>query len=664
MSILYGSFSNGSDANAGNNFPNRFQTITSGATSARTAPGDTIRWMQSPDPLRVQTSGATDVSATFTDKSQTITLDNAATLNIFLDGAWTASPNVTCSTVTTRKEGSNAARIAPASAFTTGLAAYYATGTIDCSGYTKVTFWINGSNTISANVWQLCLCSDAAGATPVNSFTINQSFGNGFQCFTFDNGSALDSSIQSVALYALSDPGTTSVDIDNVLAANRLTLTSLVGKSSANYSFEWYPIQSINGTTVLTDYHKGNNNGATRGYSGTTETVAIYSREPVRVTATQTIQESGSAGSYIAYSGGWNESDMTSQDGLTFIDISGGGITIFTCAQNYIAIDRFVFVRSGSSGFNITSTCRGLRVTNSASIANSLAVNFATTNLHPYFDNVYCIANNAGVSLGAINSRLNNLYCYGNGSSGISTPSGTINNGLVVGGTMRNNTGPGISVSYGLEVHNVTSQDNTTYGFVNAAGLLKLINCTTSGNTSGSVQGQSGGTTLIDNLTPSEGTVLNFSDATSLNRAQFSRYGGDPLDQRIYVNSSSTPIAKTQTSVRHTAADVAWQYDPTTEFDSTFPFIHQLGYVSQDGSGAITPSIWVRRTNANGVIKLVVRGGQLDGVSTDQIATISAAVDTWEEIALNFTPTEAGVFRVELWIYGTGTLYADDFDPN
>ena len=53
MTTFYLDYEGGNDANAGTSFATRWKTITSGATAARIAPGDTIRIMASPDPTSI-----------------------------------------------------------------------------------------------------------------------------------------------------------------------------------------------------------------------------------------------------------------------------------------------------------------------------------------------------------------------------------------------------------------------------------------------------------------------------------------------------------------------------------------------------------------------------------------------------------------------------------
>ena len=71
----------------------------------------------------------------------------------------------------------------------------------------------------------------------------------------------------------------------------------------------------------------------------------------------------------------------------------------------------------------------------------------------------------------------------------------------------------------------------------------------------------------------------------------------------------------------------------------------------------------MRKTHATNITgKLVCRGGQITGVSSDVVATKADDADTWEELTIQFTPTEAGVVEIEAWAYGgtTDSLYVDD----
>ncbi len=209
-----------------------WKTYTSGATAARIAAGDTIRVMGSPDETSIG-------NATWTNNSKTITLAGAVTANVSTcETAWTASSNVTCSTDATNfKEGTKSVTAAIASGFTTGKAAYFATGTIDLSGYQQISFWFRTDTAIAASTLSLRLCTDTAGATSVHTIAIPAIPSvNIWIPITVNLGSNLNSAIASVALYCDLDPATVTITLDNIIAckdatsADSLSLTSLIGK--------------------------------------------------------------------------------------------------------------------------------------------------------------------------------------------------------------------------------------------------------------------------------------------------------------------------------------------------------------------------------------------------------------------------------------------------
>lgn len=340
----------GNDANDGTTFANRWQTFTSGATAARTAPGDTIRIIASPD------ATALGQAATFTDGSPTVTLTTAVTQDVNQAvGSWTASTNVTSTTSTNRKFGSFSTSIAIAAGFTTGKAAYTSVAINNFSAYQQLSFWINmtaGVMTVDGDI-SICLCSDTLGATVVNTFPVPRIRGTGtWQAYTVDFGSALGSSIQSIALYVNVDRAAQTFLLNNIMAckapsaADSLSLTSLIGKN--NGIEPWLGIQSILGTAITLESHHNYSlatNTPNGNYSGTTESTSIYKREPLilpssivststNTTTWATIQEGGSAGSPVTYSGGWNRTDMSTQTGLTYVSgVNGWGYGL----QNQVA---------------------------------------------------------------------------------------------------------------------------------------------------------------------------------------------------------------------------------------------------------------------------------------------------------------------------------------
>lgn len=140
MTTFYMDYEGGNDANAGTSFALRWKTFASGATAARTAPGDTIRIMASPDPTSLGITGDwTDgpLKTTYAIVSST----NATPIVITLsDANWTA--------------------MAPAVG-----------DTIIVNGHT--------TNTKANGVWELSAVSDAANTITLVNADGSNSVGNG-----------------------------------------------------------------------------------------------------------------------------------------------------------------------------------------------------------------------------------------------------------------------------------------------------------------------------------------------------------------------------------------------------------------------------------------------------------------------------------------------------
>lgn len=382
MAIFYLDPEGGNDANDGTTFANRWKTVTTGASAARIAAGDTIRIIGSPPKTSVGVNG------TFTNLTETITL--ASALNVLITDCetnWTASANVTATTNASRKSGSFSVNLAIAAGFTTGKAAYFDLGSNqDYSAYQGITFWLETNAAIAASVLQIKLCSDTIGDVAVDTFNIPQCHNAGGTVWIpiyIDKGSALGSAIRSIALYAASDPGTITVKLDNISTVkakgasqtDNLNLTSLIGATSTGLL---YPIRSISGTTVKVDQRPDQFLGATagRGWAGTTGSYAVYKQETVRYEMSAglfglqlTIQDSGAAGTPITFSGGWNRSDMSVQDSETWIDGTHGYCVGWgnSGAKNYITFEKINMVRwyhgwsnvSGATNWVFNGTVRG-----------------------------------------------------------------------------------------------------------------------------------------------------------------------------------------------------------------------------------------------------------------------------------------------------------------
>lgn len=352
-----------------------WKTITSGATAARIAPSDNIRIKKNTDPESL------GVNATFTNDSATVTLSSALTQLVCDCGsAWTASENVTQSTVTTLAMAGNCQQFAILAGFSTGKVAYFDFGEgneLNLSAFQKLTFGFYTSIDTAAGVFTIKLCSDASGDTAVDELILNKAIGydsfiGAMHRVLLDKGGALGISIRSIAIYANSDPSTITIRIDDINATNGLAHRSLIGKNDD----WWLSIKAINGTTIT----------LSGTYYGATETVPCYAvndwidfEAASYSTAVNTITDSGSSSAaLITYQGGWNFA-TNEQDGYTnFHLLANIGYGIYATGKNYIRLENFR-VHGGYYSINIAANSamhelKNIGVYNS----NSGGINFDT----------------------------------------------------------------------------------------------------------------------------------------------------------------------------------------------------------------------------------------------------------------------------------------------
>jgi hypothetical protein len=671
---FYLDYEGGNDANDGTTFANRWKTFTSGATAARIAPGDTIRVMASKDATSL------GQSASWTNLSRTVTLTSAVTANISTtESNWTCAANVTCTVSTTNKEGTNAQSMAIAAGFTTGKVAHFQISSTDFSAYKQVSFWIRPSATSATQTFQIKLCSDTSGNTPVDTLQIPALVGaNQWRPHTIDKGSALGATIQSVAIYADAvDPGTVTLLLDNVLAvkdstsADSLSLTSLIGKNTGNET--WYGIQSINGTTVKLDVSTNSDADSGDGYSGTTESVTTYKRETIKTdqvsssnTAVGTINDSGTLGSLITFSGGWNRTDMSTQTGQTWFDGQNGmGLGLQYSGKSYNSLEKIALVRYGtginlqsSSAYNAFSEILAVNnnTTNGMAIASSQVNDFTTI-----------VAANCNGSDGINASSSDGLLfgtihqASGNGGDGMELNSCS-GHQITTSAVFNNESGFGMRLASSINnvFYNVTFNDEVPGGIIGSPASEAYFYSPVS-NTAFAVNALSSRFYLFNaNLTGSETSVG--SQQASLARV-VSVKNDQTADQHKIEMGVGTIYSGT--SVRHTASGISWEIKPTNsdEVRATRPMIFSLGKVAVNASSLVTASVWLRRTNTAITGKLRIRGGQIAGVSADVEDDITAVANTWEQQTITFTPSEAGVVEIEVIAYGgtTHTLYVDDF---
>ena len=660
----------------GMNWADAWKTVTSGATAARIAPGDIIRIAKSPAPTSLGTTGE------WTNLSKTVTLGAAQTLNIDLcEEAWTASANVTATTSTTRKQGANSASLAIAAAFTTGKVAYKAITSINLSAYQKISFWFRNNVAIAAgNILKVCLCSDAAGDTIVDTFWIPAiPSTNRFLPLTLtkDGGGNLGAAIQSIAIYADSDPGTPTILIDDIIACttNGLNLQSLISKNSAEQGGTegWYGIQSIDGVTVLLDNETETLANAGRGYGGTTETVTTYKRETIKTNlvssaslAVQEIQDNGTSGNNIQFQGGYNTA-TNAQEGETFFDgLNGYGYGLYQSSKSWITLNYLNFSRynhgvyyfSSSNNSIITlsnvsnNTNYGVHYYNNSNNNSITTLSNANNNNHGVY---YSSSshNNSIITLSNANNNNNGIFYSQSHNNFITTLSNANNNGY----------GVYYSGCYNSLISNLSNANNNSYYgvYYDNSYNSNIRTLSTSGNGTAGVFNNVGRNYLFNALIAEATEVTGFTDF--INARIFSGKHDQTLNNHKIFTDGGT--IRSEATIRHTDSGIAWRLDPTsTNRSSSYPLDLSIAKVAVGANALVTIKAWFRRSNTGITGKLVCKGRQIAGVDDDVTASITAAADTWQQVQISMTPAENGVIEIEAHAFGgtSWSLIIDDLE--
>jgi hypothetical protein len=754
----------GNDANNGTTFALRWKTITSGATAARIAPGDTIRIMASPNPTSIGSAtwtgggrpasssgspsstnttpivvtlnghglvtgdyisltgqagntnaiGVWKVGTTTANTFQILNMDGSNTTgnavgpasggvtnvnncmvktatplvqNIALCGGlgqkplWTASANVSITQAVAWKEGNGAPLFNIQAAFTTGKAAYYTLpATLDLSAYQQVTFWVrqNSGTLGAAGQAYVALCTDTTGDTVVHQCDIPALGATGVWVpVTVNLGVNLNAAIRSVALYVATDVGSQLIILDNIVAckaassADSVTLQSLISKSDGTGDEAWYAIQSINYDVIMLANANANTSQSTsiRGYNGTTETVTTYKREttktaPAAATGTivAAVNDSGTSGNLITYSGGWNRTDMSTQTGVTWYDGSNGnGVGLQINNRSFNQIDRLNFCRYNitvqiGSGSNNT-TVGSMYITASSSTALEIG---ATSILNFIGSSLWINNNGGGFTYAATGATITDVKLVSNNSSnGVDFGTSRFNTIVsLIGGNNGTGTANGdilFNQCFNCTVGTATLTNGPGNGIV--SGSNAFSNSVNGGSTSGHAQGvlvNSVSQLYLNNFTINEATEVSSSTVAGFVYANRL----DDTDNNSWVFQPNIGTTNQQTAVVDSPATTSWRMRPTSDTaTANSPLLLKLGTVVCAASSAVTVTARMRRDNTSLTMRLICPGGQITGVETSAFADMTAAANTWETVTITFTPTKAGAVDIYAHAFG-GTTFS------
>jgi hypothetical protein len=261
-------------------------------------------------------------------------------------------------------------------------------------------------------------------------------------------------------------------------------------------------------------------------------------------------------------------------------------------------------------------------------------------NVHKFTNCYFLSNNNSGMRVSTYNNVVwNNCYFNNNGGIAILSAGGGTNN-TWNNCSFHNNQGEGYrtqGVSSNDVFNNCTTSNISVYNaFYSFGGTIYLNNCLINESSEFGFYGGSNGRIYCTN-----------HDNTSNNWYIYTDYG----------------TIRPQTSVRYSNTGYAWSMSPNSDYRmASYPLDFSLGELAVSANSLVTIKAWMRRNNIGLTMRLTVKGGQIAGVSNDINSYMTAAADTWEQVTLTFTPTEAGVVELlaECWGGSTYTGYIDD----
>ena len=595
--------------------------------------------------------------------------------------------------------------------FTTGKAWYYKLdATLDLSSYQQISMIFN-TRTSDANNntshLRFCLCTDETGDTIAHAIEIPGFYRRGTYPVVKDFGTNLNSAIKSIALYVDSDVGAEEIRIQNVIAcpassnASTLTHQHIWGKKTTAEPW-WYQAQFISTDHVIfgqptgvdIDYHSYINHGTQMStYAHTSETVSLYKiqpyysyknntdftltdreklrfytnfRDPVGVTTTGVFEPSPQT----KITGGWNTTDMSSQDSITWHYFGDRGAQYFSTNDDNQS--NLYFSHWGLLGASHTTLVqmRGYNATiGTLYLGNQTSGYVSLTSARDQFSTIekLYVAQNSFGGVGANSSMRDIMYeggphikdirfsaCGNNTFGNINyNGEGAIIDHMEVYGTryiMQNQSRNG-QASH-LKIKNLIAKNCETILGSNAIAV-KVYNST------------------ISNIQQERYEWSNTHRGFGTSMSTYENYNGVSGDHRIFFDFGSI---KTESSVRHGTTGTAWAFRPTMVFGGgssrgqltantqRYPLYLTIAEFYAVANKAVTCKAYMRRTNTglNMSLKASYKKS-FPHLSQDYIANCTANVDTWQEVTLTFTPISSGTIYIRAEVFG-GNSYTGYVD--
>lgn len=345
MTIYYIDPEGGNDANDGLSFANRWRTFKN-TNSITVAINDEFRVMSSRAKQNLGNAAWVDNQdwITYSSPAFAVITDGTTlmtpTTNVTITGDFNASPVVStqCNLIRCTTSGKS------------GKIAHLALGsTMDLSAYTHLSLLLRSDS----DTWPLVLdnitlnlCSDTTGDTVVLALPLAATYrSNALSQLLTNGGAALPSGIQSISLTLTVATPTTNraIFFVGLIAcqgpdhASHISHHSLLSKQTTADP-EWMTIRSFGSSGKVYLGGRASTTGE-RAWRGTAETVNTWARLPTRVNFSaaneakfNTIKDG------VKISGGWNRTDMSTQDDVTWASGEGRSISGTSSSDGFLNV--------------------------------------------------------------------------------------------------------------------------------------------------------------------------------------------------------------------------------------------------------------------------------------------------------------------------------------
>tara|TARA_R100000388_G_scaffold53029_2_gene39442 strand:+ start:1483 stop:3903 length:2421 start_codon:yes stop_codon:yes gene_type:complete len=589
-------------------------------------------------------------------------------------------------------------RIQIANGFSTGKAWYYTLpDTLDLSAFQRISFIYHNQNDadISTAHLSLKLCTDTTGDVAAHSVQIAGFASRGGYPIVEDFGTNLNSAIKSVALYVDTDVGAEDIRLANIIAVkdanDGITHCDVIGKNTTAEPV-WWQCQYIQEDLIVfgqptsssADSYNGLDASQLATYTNTSETVSLYKITPFNFyTNGQDYNLTDSNKLYMTprwdgrlssseakFLGGWDQTNMTTQNSVTWVNLNHRARSFFYNGTNSNAAHTVV-ERLGMCQGNDTVRCRGsfntirnIYAAGRTSFPPVQVDNNQRTRRGTVVDGIFQTMGNQHLVLiniqrGFVEDQapiiIKNAHHYGGGTADIS--------------------GVGACPVIFENLYLYSRQRFFHMTSIDAVSRIDIKNLFASGIRNFVVEGSirvhnSSITNVINEVHPH--TVNN--QGTSVDgQISFRNYNGSNNDHRIYLANG---MIKSETSVRHGTDGIAWKIQPTIEHTGNIsfsalnnidsnPLAFTVAKIFVEANKLVTFVAYLRRTNTGLTLRVAARRDKMGNylsLASDAVANCTAAADTWQEVTLTFTPTDSAEITIDCEAFGGNSFtgYIDD----